>query len=131
MGTSFLDREEMHDRVDHLYDHIEDGLDEDDEPIAVIGSMIGNLSVGAPSESRDHFEASPTIGYASFTFDEDDALTLGESLRNRSQRALTGTVLVPKSELHPTVSAALDGDEEAREALATGSVGEGGDGDDA
>ena len=122
MSTGFLTREETHDRVDAVFDELEETLDEDDEPIAVVGSMIGNLSVNAPSESRNHFKASPTFGYASFSFPNGDALALGEAMRSGLQRELAGTVVVPKSDLHPVLADAIDGDEDAREKIAQGEV---------
>lgn len=122
MSTSFLSREEMHERVDVIFDELEETLDEDDEPVAVVGSMIGNLSVNGPNGSREHFEASPKFGYASFSFPNGDALALGNALRSSLQRELAGTVVVPKSDLHPVLADAIDGDEDAREKIAQGEV---------
>ncbi|WP_436344472.1 hypothetical protein [Natronorubrum sp. FCH18a] len=110
MTTSFLTREEMHDRVDALFDTYEEY--NDDEPIALIGQVIGDLDVSAPHGDRDHFKIDSTVGFAGFSFD-GGCYPLGEAVRTKGQRELVGTVIVGKDDISETVSAALDGDEDA------------------
>ena len=108
--TSFLSRDEMHERVDAIYDAVEDA--EGEEALAVIGGLTGSLNVNAPSEKTDFHRLRGTIGYAEFAF--DGAWPLGEAARNGVQNDMLGTVVVPRSSVQDEVArAALDGDEDA------------------
>lgn len=114
MSTSFLSREELHARVDALFDEIED---EDTDAVAVAGQLTGNMQVSAPSESKNHFRADPTVGYAPFAF-SGGALPLGEAPRDGLRANLFGTVIVNREQLGEDVRRALDGDEDAVEKVA-------------
>ena len=130
MSTDFLTREGMHARVDDVFDSIEAGLvDEDDEPVALIGQMVGEMNVSGPHSGEKRFEADPTVAYASFAFPNSDSYPLGTAFRDRPNRDLVSTVVVAKSSLHPTLARAVDGDEDARDAVANGELlnGEGGE----
>lgn len=118
MTTQFLTREEMHNRVDYLYDAMEDYHGE--EGVAVIGDVAGSVRHYAPSESRDHYKLTAPIAYPQYTFNRyGDGL---DRFRESPTRGLFGTILVPKSDLDRPVKDALDGDVEAQEALAAGEV---------
>ncbi|AFZ74597.1 hypothetical protein [Natronobacterium gregoryi] len=110
MTTDLLTREEMHARVDALFDTYEEC--NDDEPIALVGDVVGDLDVSAPNEKRGYYTIDPIVGFADFSFD-GGCYPLGEAVRTKGQRGLTGTVIVGKDDLSETVTAALDGDEEA------------------
>jgi len=122
MSTDFLTREEMHDRVDTIFDEIGATLSEDDEPVALIGQLVDSLNVSGPREGRDAFEADPAVAYAPFSFENGDSYPLGEAFRDLPNRELVSTVVVAKSSLHPTLADAIDGDEGAREAVANGEI---------
>jgi len=123
MATDFLTREEMHGRVDAIFDEIESGLvDDDDEPIALIGQMIDQINVSGPHEGEKRFEADPTIAYAGFAFPNGDSYALGTAFRDLPNHELVSTVVVAKSSLHPTLAKAIDGDEDARESVANGEL---------
>jgi len=130
MSTDFLTREEMHARVDDVFDRIdEDLIDEDDEPVALIGQMVDVINVSGPHSGEERFEADPTVAYAPFAFPNGDSYQLGTAFRDRPNRDFVSTVVVAKSSLHPTLARAIDGDEDAREAVANGELlnGDGGD----
>lgn len=55
MPTSMLTREEFHDRVDYLFDALEEVYEED--AVAVTGELTGKLNLNAPSESKDYYSA--------------------------------------------------------------------------
>ncbi|EMA69164.1 hypothetical protein C461_03277 [Halorubrum aidingense JCM 13560] len=123
MPTSFLTREEMHDRVDVIFDEIEAELvADDDEPIALIGQLVGNLSVRGPHDGEKRFEADPSVAFAHYAFPNGDSYALGAAFRDLPNRELVSTVIVAKSSLHPTLAKAIDGDEDARESVANGEL---------
>lgn len=124
MATDLLTREELHERVDALFDEIESYYEE--PAVAVIGAPTGGGRTMAPSESTDLYRITSTVGWAPYTF---DALTERKGL-NRIQQGppsdLFGTLIVPESDLSEIVRAALDGDDDAIEAVVSGEAAEDG-----
>lgn len=104
MSTSFLTREEMHARIDTLFDALEE---QGDDPVAVSGQLVGDLQVNAPSESKDYYRTRPEIGFAPFSFD-GGAFSLGEAIRNGARRDLLGTVIVDRDDLGEEVIESLE-----------------------
>lgn len=117
MATSYLTREEMHDRVDAVFDGFEEV--HGDEAVALIGQIVGDLQVHAPTDTKDYFRVDPTVAFAPMSFD-GGCYTLGEAVRIKGQRQLLGTVIIGKDDLAEDVQAALDGDEDAIETLTGG-----------
>lgn len=125
MSTSFLTRDELHARVDALFDRLED---RGDDPIAVSGQLVGDLEAHAPTESKDYFRARPMVGFAPYAFD-GGAFALGEAIRDGTRRDLLGTVIVDRSELGEQVVealAVLEEDDADPEEIAAGIGGEDG-----
>lgn len=115
--TSLLTRDEMHKRVDALFDSVEEN--EGGEAIAVVGGLAGNMKVSAPSENKDYHRIRGTLGFASYAF--DDAWPVGQAARNSAKNNLLGTLVVSESDVSDIVAdGVLEGVEEAREAMAKG-----------
>lgn len=108
--TSLLTRDEMHKRVDEVFDAVES---DDDEAVAVIGGKAGGSSVHAPNPNtdRDFYKSKVPLGWADFSFAE--TMAFGNALHSQPESDMVGTLVVPKSDLTSLVQDALDGDEDA------------------
>lgn len=113
--VSLLTREEMHNRVDSVFDQMEEALD--DECLAVIGELDGNAGVRTRDDIlRLHSE----IAYPDYVM-RDGAFQLGEQLRQPSRRKMYGTLVMPRSVVSEVVDDAVFGEvEEARQAIGVG-----------
>lgn len=126
--TSLLTREEMHKRVDSLFDQLEEHYDE--EGLAIVGGIGGTLQTHAPSDTDDTYRAQTMLKWGNFAFDK--LHPMNTALRQPGQSDLLGTLLVPRSDAARVVEAAVfDDDAEARDALKRGEpdAWDGGDGE--